>query len=119
MVAADKQKPGSDRSVDPEMVTIRDRVIRLFQFLREYAQIRFPPVRTLDKVKWTLPIRDLPDHRSIFVASIGGEKEGENEGVGREEGNGILMRVERPTLTRPPEPPTDLREWLERKTNGN
>ena len=87
----------------------REKARRLFRFLKEYATIRFPLVRELDRVRWKLVLDELPDHSSITVNRFVADDR-ENEGDG---GPAILIRIRRPRRSHPPRLPTSLEGWLD------
>ncbi|MCS6816686.1 MAG: AAA family ATPase [Blastocatellia bacterium] len=95
-----------------EMSAAKERAIRLFCFLREYAEIRFPHLQDLDRVRWKLWLNELPEHPSISVFRINADDE---RGSGESDDPAILIRVRRPQLSRPPAPPSSLRDWLDGK----
>ncbi|WP_337844169.1 hypothetical protein [Thermus sp.] len=83
----------------------RERALRFYRFLQDYALVRFPYLRDLEDVRWSLWLEELPQHPSIQVNRLLAE--------GQEEDPGVYLRVRRPKLSAPPEPPALLREWLE------
>jgi len=87
----------------------REKAIRLFRFLREYAFIRFPYIRDLAQVKWLMWLSELPEHECIFIKKIAeNSKEDNSEEVKTEP----LIRIRRPKLSEPPTPPPELKPWL-------
>lgn len=83
----------------------RAKLQQIFQYLREYNQLRNPVEREIDAQPWVLWYHDLPEHESIQLGRAEGEK---TEGVD------YLLRVRRPATTRAPEPPEAIRPWLKR-----
>ncbi len=86
----------------------RDRVTRLFQFLREYATIRFPYTRDVDQLRWSMWLSDLPVHPAVYIQRIV-TGDGPDEAAAMPE---PLLRIRRPRLSRPPQPPAALQDWL-------
>src|SRR5712672_689967 len=92
----------------------RDKLTRVFRYLEALNQHRNPAKRQLREQLWSLRLRDLPEHASI---QLGGAKSlktkngnGEDSELG---GSNYVLKVRRPRLTRPPEPPEEISAWLE------
>ncbi len=92
------------------MSVTREKMRQLFRFLKEYAAIRFPYVRDLNEIRWKLSLDELPQHSGITVLRITADDEREGD---ENDGPTILIRIRRPRLSRPPERPPALRDWLE------
>lgn len=92
------------------LMAAHERTKRLLRFLKEYAAIRFPPTRDLDRVGWKLWLEELPAHSSIAVLRITADDGREDEG---NDGPEVLMRIRRPRLSRPPALLPSLEGWLE------
>jgi very-short-patch-repair endonuclease len=94
----------------------RERLSRVFQYLEALNQHRNPPKRQIREQLWTLWLNDLPNHAAIQrgrprnIQENG--TEGTNVSTAREEEE-FILKVARPKLTRAPEPPTELKSWLE------
>jgi hypothetical protein len=94
----------------------RERLSRVFQYLEALNQHRNPPKRQIHEQLWTLWLNDLPDHPAIQrgmprpLDEI--KPESSEPSVAREEDD-FILKVARPKLTRPPEPPLEIRSWLE------
>lgn len=87
---------------------VRERVARLFEFLSAFNEKRNPVVTTLDhyaKVWWWSSI---PDSSHVSAASFHDPA----DGVEDDENAGAILRVARPELERPPQPPAGLEIWL-------
>lgn len=97
-----------------------ERVYRLFQFLREVATLRFPLIKDLNdsRIRWKLLIEELPFCPSISVYRFPKsdeeqvEQEVENPFDTEKENQSILLRVRRPSLELPPEPPPSIKDWI-------
>jgi len=94
----------------------RERLSRVFQYLEALNQHRNPPTRQIHEQLWTLWLNDLPDHPAIQRGMPHPLDENTPENpepsVAREEGD-FILKVARPKLTRPPEPPLSIKSWLE------
>lgn len=99
----------------------RDRLTRVFQFLKALHEMRNPVQREVTEQPWTLWFHDLPDHPAIERGSPsssddhGDEEDDQTANVSGSGagGAGFILRVRRPELTAPPSPPTELEPWLE------
>jgi very-short-patch-repair endonuclease/cellulose biosynthesis protein BcsQ len=97
----------------------RERVMKLFEFLKEYAAIRFPIVRDLQdrNIRWKLSLDELPAHPTISVTRLTSEERGNGNGAGSGEDKGdgspaVLLRVRRPPRSKPPVLPRTLEGWV-------
>ena len=86
----------------------RERLIQLFQFLKELNNHRNPTPRQIKdqlKLRW---LDALPDHPNIHLSRlVHGDQTNAAEDAG-----GALLRVARPHLTKAPEPPAVIRPWV-------
>src|SRR5579863_1453105 len=105
--------------MDSEKLRIaRDKLTRVFRYLEALNQHRNPAKRQIREQPWSLWLHGLPNHPTIKrgAAKAGSSKNkaakenqaGENDPAGE-----FLLKVERPVLTRPPEPPNEIAGWLE------
>src|SRR5882762_9708256 len=94
----------------------RDKLTRVFRYLEALNQHRNPAKRQLREQPWSLWLRDLPEHPAVRrgVAKAGSLKTnvGNSESV-EDGGASYVLKVQRPRLTRPPEPPEEIAAWLE------
>jgi very-short-patch-repair endonuclease len=94
----------------------RERLSRVFQYLPALNQHRNPPKRQIREQLWTLWLNDLPDHPAIQRGRPRNIEENKAEtadaSITREDED-FILKVARPKLTRPPEPPAELKPWLE------
>lgn len=99
----------------------RNRLTRVFQFLRALHEMRNPVQREVTEQPWTLWFHDLPDHPTIRRGTLPspansddeeGDESVETGGSGADHASFILA-VRRPELTAPPKPPAELERWLE------
>ena len=103
--------------MDPDNFRVaRDKLTRVFRYLEALNQHRNPPKRQIREQLWSLWLRGLPKHpcirRGEGKSQLSKGKTGKNQPAdpGGEE---FLLKVQRPTLTRSPEPPDEISAWLE------
>jgi len=90
----------------PDTQTTRERLTRLFEFLKAYTDLRFPPVRDINSQLRTLWLKDLPAHSSVeLFRDVGKTDEGDED-------SNVVLRLTRPVTTACPQPPAALLEWL-------
>ena len=94
----------------------RKETLQVLAFLREFDQIRQPPIRHLSRYEFTLRQRDIPQGPGVDtnLAAFGGE---EAEDLGGNLADAVLLSVERQTLTKAPAPRDEWRPWI--KTEGS
>jgi len=93
-------------SEQPNIQFARQRLTKLFEFLKAYTDLRYPPIRDIDQQLHVFWLKDLPAHPFVELFRNTGEPDsGANEGD-------VILRLTRPTTTSCPPPPTTLREWL-------
>jgi very-short-patch-repair endonuclease len=94
----------------------REKLTRVFRYLEALNEHRNPAKRQLREQPWSLWMRDLPEHSSIQrggAKTSAAKAKGAN-GQGQEDaGQSFVLKVKRPRLTRPPEPPEEIADWLE------
>src|SRR5712671_1706208 len=92
----------------------RDKLTRVFRYLEALNQHRNPAKRQLREQPWSQWMRDLPEHASI---QRGGAKSLKTKNGNDQDselgGSNYVLKVQRPRLTRPPEPPEEIAAWLE------
>jgi very-short-patch-repair endonuclease len=96
----------------------RDKLTRVFRYLEALNQHRNPAKRQIREQPWSLWLHGLPSHPTIKRGpakttssknkSAKENQTSESDGVGE-----FLLKVQRPVLTRPPEPPEEIADWLE------
>jgi very-short-patch-repair endonuclease len=103
--------------MDSEKLRIsREKLTRVFRYLEALNQHRNPAKRRIHEQPWSLWLRDLPEHSSIQrgAAKITSSKAKSGNTQNTEEnGPSYVLKVQRPRLTRPPEPPEEIASWLE------
>jgi hypothetical protein len=102
--------------MDAEKLRVsRDKLTRVFRYLEALNQHRNPAKRQIREQLWSFPLRDLPEHPSIQRGSAKAtplkSKNGNSQNA-EDGGAGYILKVQRPRLTRAPEPPTQISEWL-------
>ena len=93
-------------SIQPSTQPARERLTKLFEFLKTYTDLRYPPVRDINQQPRSLWLKDLPSHPSIELLRDAGKTEDEVED------SDIVLRLTRPVITRCPPPPPALSDWL-------
>jgi very-short-patch-repair endonuclease len=103
--------------MDAEKLRVsRDKLTRVFRYLEALNQHRNPAKRQIREQLWSFWLRDLPEHSSIQrgTAKDSSTKTKNANGRGTEDGGAnYVLKVQRPRLTRAPEPPNEIAEWLE------
>ncbi len=84
----------------------RQRLVKLFEFLKAYTDMRFPAVRDISKQPQSLWLADLPSHSSVELFQQLSTTED------RTEDSDLVLRLSRPVITPCPTPPRELSEWL-------
>src|SRR5256885_7616343 len=80
----------------------RERIARVFRYLKALNEPRNPAKRDLSEQPWTLWFRHLPDHPLIQRRFSNGQEEAD-----------FVIKVGRPTFTQAPQPPLPIVDWLE------
>src|SRR6266436_3829604 len=92
----------------------RDKLTRVFRYLEALNQHRNPAKRQLREQPWSLWMHDLPEHASIQRGGSKSLKTKNGNGHETEDsGANYVLKVQRPRLTRAPEPPEEIAAWLE------
>src|SRR6185312_1792347 len=84
----------------------RQRLVKLFEFLKAYTDLRFPAVRDISKQLKTLRLDNLPSHSSVELLQQ------VNSTETRIEDADVVLRLARPAITPCPTPPRVLLDWL-------
>ena len=93
-------------SSQPNTQSTRERLSKLFEFLKAYTDLRFPPVRDIAQQPRSLWLKELPPHPSVELFPDADKSEDQTED------NDIVLRLTRPAITQCPPPPAALAEWL-------
>src|SRR5712691_4515888 len=103
--------------MDAEKLRVsREKLTRVFRYLEALNQHRNPAKRQIHEQPWSFRLRDLPDHPSIRrgAGKAGSSKMETGKSQGTEDGGAnFVLKVQRPRLTRAPEPPEEIAAWLE------
>jgi hypothetical protein len=95
----------------------RDKLTRVFRYLEALNQHRNPAKRQIHEQPWSLWLHGLPSHSTIkrgaAKSSTSKSKAKETQPAESDAVGDFLLKVQRPVLTRPPEPPDDIANWLE------
>jgi very-short-patch-repair endonuclease len=104
-----------DEAMDADSLRIgRDRLLRVFRFLEALNQHRNPAARQIRDQLWTLWADNLPDHPAIQLGRPHVENKAKEPVAGKEQDEeSFILKVSRPKLTRPPDPGSELKAWLE------
>ncbi len=102
--------------MDAEKLRVeRDKLTRVFRYLEALNQHRNPAQRQIQEQPWTFWLRELPEHPSVqrgaARASFSKANDGNGHGAGGA-GESFVLKVQRPRLTRAPEPPEQIAAWL-------
>src|SRR5215469_12548109 len=79
---------------------------KVFEFLKAFTALRFPPVKDIGHQKKVLWLDTLPQHSSVELLNNNASKEDESED------SGVVLRVTRPATTACPPPPECLANWM-------
>src|SRR5712671_1279166 len=101
--------------MDAEKLRVaREKLTRVFRYLEALNQHRNPAKRQLREQPWSLWMRDLPDHSSVQRGAAKGSSAKAKDKNGQTmEDSSYVLKVRRPRLSRPPEPPEEISAWLE------
>ncbi len=90
----------------PKTQPARERLTKLFEFLKAYTELRYPAVRDIAQQPRSLWLKDLPSHASVELFRDAGNPRDEAED------SDIVLRLTRPAVTHCPPPPAALPQWL-------
>jgi hypothetical protein len=102
--------------MDAEKLRVaRDKLTRVFRYLEALNQHRNPAKRQIREQPWSFWLHELPEHPSIQRGSAkqGSSKKKNGSSQDGEDVANFVLKVQRPRLTRPPEPPEEIAAWLE------
>jgi very-short-patch-repair endonuclease len=102
--------------MDAEKLRVaRDKLTRVFRYLEALNQHRNPAKRQIREQPWSFWLRDLPEHPSIQrgAAKDNCSKTRNGNSQSAEDGANYVLKVQRPRLTRAPEPSAEIAAWLE------
>ncbi len=84
-----------------------DRLLKIFEFLKTYLDLRYPQVRDIGQQMRVLWLNDLPAHPAIEIFRPGGDPDSISE-----DDRDVVLRLTRPHLTHSPTPPEAIADWL-------
>ncbi len=84
----------------------RERLLKVFEFLKAYTELRYPPVRDIGQQLRVLWLNKLPQHPSVEIFQGDRVPDTESEDVD------VFLRITRPDLTDCPSPPAAIADWL-------
>ena len=70
----------------------RDRISRLFQFVRALNELRNPVPRQIRELQWSLPLVDLPRHECVMLGSATPTSNNDEP----DQSDDFILRVKRP-----------------------
>src|ERR1035437_4125792 len=104
MNSAPDLQPSTDNTVttdEPDLFEnlplMRERLTKLFKFLKAYSDLRYPPVRDIDQQPGTIWLGKLPAHPAVELFRDTPKTEEVFED------NDIVLRLQRPTTSPCPE----------------
>lgn len=92
--------------------TANARLGQVFRFLKDLNQHSNPAILALDDQPWTLWLEELPDHPSIRRPARWAIGEEGHSADGDDSIAKNVVTVTRPKITRPPDPPPEIHDWL-------
>ena len=81
----------------------RERIARVFRYLKALNEHRNPAKRDLSEQPWALWFRHLPDHPIIQRRAPNGQQPDDED---------FILKVGRPNFTQPPPPPLPIADWI-------
>ena len=112
----------TETSVTEAHVLARPKLLQVFRYLQALHQLRNPIQREITAQPWVLWLHDLPDHPCVRqgqgMAANHAQDSDEQENLAdssRDEviaADDYILKVSRPRLTDPPEPPAEILPWL-------
>ena len=94
---------------------VRDKLTRVFRYLEALNQHRNPAKRRIHEQPWSLWLHALPQHPCIRrgAAKTSSSQTYNGNSQNPEDVANFVLRVQRPRLTRAPEPPQEIAAWLQ------
>ncbi|HEY7354989.1 MAG TPA: hypothetical protein VH590_00940, partial [Ktedonobacterales bacterium] len=100
----------------------RPKLLQVFRYLQALHQLRNPIQRQITSQPWVLWLHDLPDHpcvqRGLGMAAASAPEGDDAESLADTQdhetsvADDFILKVSRPRLTDPPEPPSEIIPWL-------
>src|SRR6516165_6388622 len=92
----------------------REKIIRVFRYLEALNQHRNPVQRQLSGQEWSLWLHDVPRHHCVqrgTTSTKPASGDAADKGGDANTAN-FVLKVRRPKLTSPPDPPREIAAWL-------
>ncbi|HKD45717.1 MAG TPA: AAA domain-containing protein [Candidatus Angelobacter sp.] len=89
----------------------RDKIARVFRYLEALNQHRNPVQRQLSGQQWSFWLHDLPSHPSTQRGVLRPARAAKDYD-GHHEDDNFVLKVRRPKLSPPPDPPREIVGWL-------
>ncbi|HSY53438.1 MAG TPA: AAA domain-containing protein, partial [Opitutaceae bacterium] len=99
-------RSGSTTTEPHDLQPKRERLTKVFEFLKAYTELRYPPVQDIAQQTGVFWLKDLPPHSSVELSHHPEEIES------AEDPAEIVLRITRPALTECPDPPVEIIDWL-------
>ncbi|HEY6286855.1 MAG TPA: AAA domain-containing protein, partial [Ktedonobacteraceae bacterium] len=87
----------------------RSKLIQIFRYIQALNQLRHPPQNDINDQPWVLWFHDLPNHPCIRLGLGSATNTAEDDSSIVDE---FILKVSRPKLTEPPNPPEEIIPWL-------
>lgn len=103
-------------SPDRKTSEARFRLLKVYKYLEALNQLRNPVQKQIHGQPWVLWFRDLPIHDSILHRVIKPQMptpQPLSETSDSMQSTDFILKVQRPELTRPPDPPIEISAWLQ------
>lgn len=89
----------------------RQKLIKVYRYLQALNELQNPVYSDIDDQPWVMWFRDLPDHPTIQKGKLSDAMTDGDDAS--QAGDSFLLRVRRPELKKAPEPPAEIKIWLE------
>jgi hypothetical protein len=89
----------------------RQKLINVYRYIQALNELRNPVYREIEDQPWIMWFRDLPDHPSVQIGKLSNVVIDSDDAGQVDEA--FILSVRRPELKRAPEPPAEIRLWLE------
>jgi very-short-patch-repair endonuclease len=99
-------------STKPDDAVALEKTRQVFQYLKAFAERNVPIRRTIAEQLWSQRLLDLPTHPTIAVGEVRLSPTNQQASSNTDPDEAPLIRVRRPRLTPPPQPPKVLSDFL-------
>jgi very-short-patch-repair endonuclease len=90
------------------MEDYKSKLLQVFNYAKALNEVRNPIISDIENQRWTLWLKDLPNHECIDYIDISNQVENEEEA----NNNDYLIKVKRPILTECPVPQEELKKYI-------